>query len=85
VRRTEHRPDRVRKRIGGQRLPGNGCSFEQRQPDERPLEPRSIRLDDPITIKSEPDQRKLRTASRIAEKLNHSLRLAAGVEAQILP
>ena len=42
--------DRVRERVGGERLAGDGGRLEQRQADERALEARSVGLDDPVAV-----------------------------------
>ena len=49
----EHRPDRVRERVDGERLSADGRSLEQRQPDERPVETVGVCLDDPLTVDGE--------------------------------
>ena len=73
---VESRADRVRERVDRERLATDGRRFEQRQPDERPLEPLGVCLDDPITLETEANERKLSPASRIPNHMNHSVRLA---------
>lgn len=76
-RSAKNGPDRVGERIDSKRLPTNGSSLEQSQPDKRTIEPRSIGLDNALTIKDEPHERKLGSTRRITKELEHKLRLAA--------
>ena len=59
-RRTKNGPDRVGERIDGKRLPTNRSSLQQRQPNKRTIEPRSISLNNPLTVKTKPHKRELR-------------------------
>ena len=61
----------------GKRLPANGSSLEQSQPNKRTIEPGSISLDNALAIKRQPHKRELGTTRRITNELNHKLRLAA--------
>ena len=71
-------PDRVRERVGGERLAGHGGRLEQRQPGEVALEPGRVGRDDPLAV----DERaaRARTTSPRAESpkssIGHRARLA---------
>ena len=52
-RSPKNRPDRIGQRISSKLLPTNGSSLEQCQPNKRPLEPRRISLNDPLTVKTQ--------------------------------
>ena len=69
---------RVRERVGRERLPGHGGRFEQRQPVERAGDSGRVGLDDPVVLDDEPDEGKLAAASRVPEDLDHEARLADG-------
>ena len=71
-RRGDHRPDRVRERVGRERLAGHGGSLEQRQPDEVALEPGRVGGDDPLPVDAQPDGGPVAVARRIAEELAHA-------------
>ena len=73
----ERRRQRVREGVDGERLAADRRSLEQCQPDERPLEPVRIRVDDPVALDAEAHQRKVAPARGIAEQLQHRSRLAA--------
>ena len=70
-RSPKNRPDRIGQRISSKLLPTNGSSLEQCQPNKRPLEPRRISLNDPLTIKNKPHERKVSPTRRIPNQLNH--------------
>ena len=76
-RSAKNRPDCIGERISGERLPTNGSSLEQSQPNERTIEPGSISLNNALAIKDKPHERKIGTTRRITNELNHELRLAA--------
>ena len=64
--------ERVRERVGGERLPGDGGGLEQRQAGERPLEPGRVGLDDPVAVDDEPHERELLAPRGISEDLDHA-------------
>jgi hypothetical protein len=76
MRRLKDRPDRVRKRVDRQRLATNGSSLDQRQANQRTVEPSRVRLDDPIAINRKPNKSEFSPASRITNNANHRTRLA---------
>ena len=61
--------DRVRERVGGERLAGDGGGLEQRQADERPLEAGRVGLDDPIVVDEQPDGGVVVAARGVADQL----------------
>ncbi len=76
-RSPKSRPDRVSERIDRERLPTNGSSLEQSQPNKRTIEPGSIGTDDPLTVEAESHECKVCAPRRVSNELNHKLRLAA--------
>ena len=74
--RAKHGSDRVRQRVGGQRLATDGGRLEKGEPNEGPLEPRRVGLDDALAVDREPDERELARAGGVSEDLDHALRLA---------
>src|SRR4029077_1839245 len=70
-------PDRIGQRISSKLLPTNGSGLEQCQPDKRPLEPSRVSLNDPLTVKTQPNKSKVSPTRRIPNQLNHGTRLAA--------
>ena len=80
VRGREHGRDRVRERVGGERLAGHGRGLEQREADERPLEAGRVGSDDPVALDGQPDRGVLGAARGVADQLErrHAVRLPAG-------
>ena len=76
VRCAKRRADRIRKRVSGKRLPADRGRLQQRQPNKRPVEPSSIRLDDAIVFDRQSNKSELRATSGISKKLCHEFRLA---------
>ena len=70
---AEHLRERVRERVGRERLARHGRSLEQRQSRERPLEPGRVRGDDPVTVDRQPDERELLAASGVSDHLEHAV------------
>ena len=68
--------DRIRDRINRKRFAAHGRSLEQRQTNKRSLQPRSISLDDAVTVEGQCDERELGPPSGIANDTNHEARLA---------
>ena len=77
--RGEDRRDRVRERVGRERLTRNRGGLEQRETDERPLETGCIGLDDPVAVQRQPHGGVLLAARGISDQLEcrHSVRLPA--------
>jgi hypothetical protein len=75
------RPDfgrnRVRERVGGERLARHRRGLEQRQALERPRQPRCVGSDDPVTVHRQPHEGELGSARRVPDELDHRSRLAA--------
>ena len=63
--------ERVRERVGGERLPRDGGGLEQRQSLERAREPGRVGGDDPVAVHRQPDERELLAARRVSEQLEH--------------
>jgi hypothetical protein len=76
-RSPKDRPDRVSERVDSKRLPTNGSSLEQSQPNKRTIKPRSISLNNALAVERKPHKSEFGTTSRITNELNHKLRLAA--------
>jgi hypothetical protein len=74
---AEDGPDRVRERVDGQRLAADRRRLEEREARERAFEPRRVRLDDPLAVDGEPDERELAVPRGVSEELDHAVRLAA--------
>ena len=60
----EDRRNRVCERVGGESLAGDAGGLDQGQAVERPLEARSVGLDDPIPVDEKPDRRIRRRPAR---------------------
>ena len=78
-RRGEHGRDRVRERIGGERLAGHGRRLEQREAGQRLLETRRVRLDDDVVLDDQPNGGVVLAARGVADQFEqrHAVRLAA--------
>jgi hypothetical protein len=63
--------DRVRERIDRERLAADPRRLEERQPCRRPLEPGRVRLDDPVAVDREANERELAAARGVSEDLDH--------------
>ena len=75
--RPEHLPERRGKRVDGERLATDRSGFEQRQPDERAVEPRGVRRDDSVALDAEPHCTPRSAVCRVSEDLGaHDARLA---------
>ena len=74
----EDRSERVRERVGGERLPGDGGRLEQRQARQRALEARRVGGDDPVAVDREPHERELLAAGGVSEHLEHATQRSAG-------
>ena len=77
--RREDRADRVRERIRSQPLAGHRRCLEQRQADERSLEPVRVRLDDPVSVDDEPHAGPIVPARRISGHLEHGVQASEGL------
>ena len=55
-RRDEHLRERVRERVGGQRLARHRGRLQQRQPCERPSKPGRVGVENPVTLDGEPHE-----------------------------
>ena len=64
--------ERVRERVGGERLARHGRGLEQRQPGERPREPGRVRVDDPVAVDREPHECELGPTRRVSDDLDHA-------------
>src|SRR5439155_10784131 len=69
--------ERVRERVGGERLARHGCGLEQRESFERPFEAGRIRRDDAIAVDAQADERPVPVTRRVSDDLDHRSRLAA--------
>jgi hypothetical protein len=77
VRRAENGADRIRQRVGCERLSSDRGSLEQSQSNQIAVEPCCVSVDDPVTLKPESHESELGAARGIAEKLSHEFRLAS--------
>jgi hypothetical protein len=75
--RPKDGPDRVGKGVNSERLAPDRRSLEQRQSNERPIEPRSISLDNALSIEPKPHERKLSATRRISNELQHRTQASA--------
>jgi hypothetical protein len=69
--RPKHGSDRIGKRVNGKRLTPDRRSLEQRQPDQRTLKPRSISLDNAITVESKAHEREVSASRGISNQFKH--------------
>ena len=69
--------ERVRERVGSERLAGDRGRLEQRQAGERPRQSRRVGFDDPVAVDGEPHECKLGSARGVSEDLDHARSLAA--------
>jgi hypothetical protein len=69
--------ERVRERVGGERLAGDGRRLEQRQSAEVPLEAGRVGVDDAVAAQPQPDERELAVPRGVPDDLDHPVRLAA--------
>ena len=63
--------ERVRKRVGGERLARHRGGLEQRQPGERPRQPGRVGFDDPVAVDREPHECELGPARGVSDDLDH--------------
>ena len=68
--------ERIRERVGRERLAGDGGRLEQRQPGERPGHSGRVGLDDPVAVDDEPDERELLAARGVSDNFEHLSSLA---------
>ena len=68
---AEDRPDRVRERVDDESLAGDRGRFEQRQADERGFQPVRVRVDDPVAVEDEANDRPVATASCVSGHFDH--------------
>ena len=66
---AEDRPERVCERVDGERLAADRRRLEQRQSREVAVEPRRVRLDDPVAVDAQADGGPLAAAARVSEDL----------------
>ena len=76
-RSSKHWSERVRKRVDRERLAADGRGLEQRQAGERTVETGRVRLDDPVVLDRQTNERELRTSRGVTENFDHRVRLAA--------
>ena len=72
----KRRAESVRQRVDRERLPTDGRRLEQRQPVERPLEPRGVGGPDPVAVEDKPNERELLPARRVPDDLDHAVTVA---------
>ncbi len=84
-RRAHRGPDRVRERIGGERLPAHRRRLEQRQADEVALDPGRVGPDDPLPVDLEPNGGPLAPARGISEELDHAASVASRLPSAAKP
>ena len=82
---TEHLRERIRERVGSERLARHSGRLQQRQPGERPGHPGGVGLDDTVVVDRKPHDCELLTACGISEDLEHRSSLAAEKSAPTLP
>ena len=75
--RPEDRPERVGERVDRERLAADGRGLEQRQAGERTVETGRVRLDDPVVLDRQTNERELRASRGVTENFDHRVRLAA--------
>ena len=71
------RPDRVRERVGRQRLARHRGCLQQREPPEVASQPGRIRVDDPVAVDAKPHERPFAVARRVSDELDHPSTVAA--------
>ena len=71
--RPEDRPERIRKRVDGERLAADRRRLEQRQSCDVALEPRRVGLDDPVAVHEQADGGPLAVPAGVSEDLLHAL------------
>ena len=64
--------ERVRDGVDGERLSADRRRFEQREPVERTIDPRSVRRDDAVALDLETDERELGAARAVTDDLDHA-------------
>jgi hypothetical protein len=75
--RPKHLAERRGKRVDGERIATDRSGFEQRQTDERPVDPRRVRRNDSVALDAEPHCTPRSAACRVSESLDaHHARLA---------
>ena len=77
----EHGRDRVRERVGGERLAGHRGCLEQRQPDEERSRPGASASTMPVALDDQPHGCIVLAAGGVADQLEprHAVRLAGGL------
>ena len=73
--RSKDLADRVRERVGRERLAADRRRLEQSQPAQVAVEPFCVGVDDPVSLHGEPNKRDVPIARRIPDDLNHRSRL----------
>ena len=70
---AEDLAQRVRERVGRERLARHGRRLEQGQPCDRALEPLGVGVDDPVTVDQQAYERRAAVARRVPDDLDQRI------------
>jgi hypothetical protein len=73
ARRPEDRAERIRERVDGERLAADGGRLQEGQAPKLGLEAVGVRVDDPVAVDTQPDERPAPAARRISAYLQHKI------------
>ena len=71
------RADRVRERVGRERVAADRSCLEQGQAGELPVEPGRVGADDPLPVDPEPNGGPVPAARGVSEELDHAASVAS--------